>query len=466
MLRFSLILLSLLFAELSFSADQETLKVQLLAQLPERPETVQQKIDDVFDQLKSQLGDSSGWHYNGTKGDYGLLGFDSFLLLEKFVKEHPDQEHFRVLDIGSAQYAYSTTLTEKILASPLCKGKNFTIVSLDGEENLKRGQIAHNEFNLEDLPEVTEIRVDRFKVENLYEELQRRNLPIDYDLIVSNWCLRHLCDPIRALWEAYAMLKQEGIFMTNGFFLTDSEKEIRFEGRQLFDFINTARIPCLLRYADSGKNIGDFALLKDKKLKQFPFEYTGKTRVISLMAQCYSKASACYRYKHETPRKEAPNKQTSGFCTHYWYNSLPLLSKIRPFLNIKDLKRTKRHLDRLRRYSIKQRKIRRDLKSKFLAKDERKSLSTLSRRLEIIDREHLEVLDFYIENFSAQERLARRAYEQIRRNILNGRASFKNHSEAFSSPTEPASEIVKVAVIRLSLSSQSSVLHPNSREKF
>ena len=185
MLRLSFTLIILFISELSFPANRKALKQELLAQLPKRPAPVQKKIDFVFDQLQEIGGDSSGWHYNGTVGDYELFGFDSFRWLEKFVKEHPEQENFMVLDIGSAQYAYSRDLRGSILTSSLCRGKNFTIVSLDGEKNLKRGVFEYNKFTLEDRPEVTELRIDQFKVENLYEELLRRKLPTDYDLIVS-----------------------------------------------------------------------------------------------------------------------------------------------------------------------------------------------------------------------------------------------------------------------------------------
>lgn len=394
--------------------------------LPPRPEAVQKIIDRTFSGLTSY---SDSWLYDGSAvSDYGLAGISSYAWLESFVKEHSERKSFYVLDIGAGKCSYGSGLRDFILGKTWAEGKVFHIVSLNGEE-LRNPGITRHEARA---TKILEYRLARFKIENLKESLIERKLPRKFDLIVSHWCLRHLVDPVRVLWEAYESLNVSGILLTNGFFISDSPKRFLKSdssrpicwSMKIEDLLLSAKIPYLKQRNGACRNIDDFVLFKDSaERKKFPLEYLGDTTDLGSRRQCHSECMTCYQYLPSlVDGITEESEDTTMEFLHApegieYLGSRVLFDKLRPFVLIAMKWRVESWHKRIQKNFAKFLVLEEKLKSPFLTKEDRLSLEKKLLTLKKKEQSVIRNLEFLSPGFDRQERLRRRGYQVIKNNI-------------------------------------------------
>ncbi len=264
---------------------QSAIEKEENAVLGDRPSQIQAEADKAFE-LNKDTGDDQ-WLYNGFDF-YGLLGINDKLLLKHLASENQEKEDVYIIDVGCARGGWGRHAM-RILQSKACKksGKRFHIFSVTGGKECE--EIVQQEGH------VTLYQLNRFKIENIDEELSKRGFDLKgkVDLIVSNWTLRHLVDPFGTLKRMYSLLtSNQGMLLSNGFLFkfNDSDKVRAFPEKNENILIHANATP-IFRAWDCGRDTGQFLLMRNnKKELEIPLEYTSNISFISHRYQCASAA--------------------------------------------------------------------------------------------------------------------------------------------------------------------------------
>jgi SAM-dependent methyltransferase len=241
--------------------------------LETRPAAVQEAVDIAFEINKQ----AKSWGlYDGQAYWYGLLGLDDGLILKNLATKNPDKKNVYILDVGCARGGWGQHATKFILKDEECKkaDKHFHVFSVTGgqecEEKIERsGNVTLYQFNV-------------FKIENIDEEFERRGFVMKnrFDLIVSNWTLRHLVDPWGTLKRMYSLLTPDkGILLSNGFLFADEDfDEVQDFPVRTWNILAKTNAVSLFRCWNSGRDAGQFLLMKTSTQElAIPLEYTGIT---------------------------------------------------------------------------------------------------------------------------------------------------------------------------------------------
>lgn len=180
----------------------------------DRPSEIQERIDDAFEDLSCR---SQGvWSYNGSQS-YGLANVNELRFIQHLIKTNPHQKEFTFLDIGAGDFQWGDSLAKNInelLDIP--EDVKINIISTraegyEGEEDTTVGKCRV-------------FKLGNFKAENMEKEEEKFknkyfSLINNVDVIVSQWCFRHLVDPVGTLQQTYSLLKPNtGLFIGDGFF--------------------------------------------------------------------------------------------------------------------------------------------------------------------------------------------------------------------------------------------------------
>lgn len=239
--------------------------------LGNRPSKVQAAVDKAFEQNRNAT--KGDWFYNGSSY-YGLLNINEDLMLEHLASENSEKKDIYIIDVGCAQGDWGIQSMRTILQHEASKksGKRFHIFSVTG------GQECDEMTKQED--HVTLYQLNLFKIENIDEELLKRGFDIKekVDLIVSNWTLRHLVDPLGALKRMYSLLApNKGMLFSNGFlFMFNDSDEVKSFPLDSPNILTNANTTLLFRQFTTGRDADQFLLLRNNQNElQIPLAYTG-----------------------------------------------------------------------------------------------------------------------------------------------------------------------------------------------
>lgn len=184
-----------------------------------RPLSVQNKIDDVFNKLKINTKPKDCWNYDGSDF-YEILGVNDHAIIKKIIKESPSpQTDFYFIDIGAGNFSWGNNLVKFINTTDFSKDIRVHIIGVTGE-NTGEPEVSIQE-------KCTIYKFSAFKIEDLSNVFKQKipTLEGKVDLIVSKWTFRHLVDPVGTFIQAYNMLRPiTGLLMMDGFFFSDSDE--------------------------------------------------------------------------------------------------------------------------------------------------------------------------------------------------------------------------------------------------
>lgn len=295
--------------------------------MDERPATVQAAVDVAFEQVKSVSGN---WLYAGSP-HYYLMNFNEDRLLEFVLQQAGDKvcDDVCVLDVGCCTPQWGDNAMRVFLSSVHSQGKKIQIFSVTGgseceEATTTSGMVSHHVFN-------------NFKIENIDEELVKRgHACVKFQLIVSNWTLRHLVDPLGTLWRLYELLVPgQGILMSNGFFvaLDDApETVVDFPGYRMQNWdllLSGDDTATLFRPMNVGRDVGQFLVVHSGRELKFPLEYTGDVAPVPWGYQCSSGFATVFRRTSAVRgSKQFLTRQQSLFCEETSQSSKDLYGRL------------------------------------------------------------------------------------------------------------------------------------------
>lgn len=178
-----------------------------------RPDDLKKKIAEVFGKLTATTVDDN-WTCRGSS-EYLICKIDEFALFQLLVRSNPEQKEFTILDVGAGNYKFGRILQDKINQDrDLPQDIKVKIFSLGGERH-------DDTIKAESADLLCALyEYESFEIENIIDQFQTRGIDIvnSADLIVSNWCLQHLVDPLGTLEQLYLIAKKDGYILSGGFY--------------------------------------------------------------------------------------------------------------------------------------------------------------------------------------------------------------------------------------------------------
>lgn len=267
----------------------------------ERPKDIQAKVDQVFNSMQKMKNVYWGLK-NGKYDGYTLMGIDEQTLLKEVINNSKNEDIY-ILDAGAAAGGWGDYISDRALE--IGTSKRIHIYSVTGGNELQEGIIIKKNITLH--------QFSNFKLENISEEFKRLNINLDnkFDLIVSNWTLKHLVDPVGTLLQLYTLLSPEkGKLLANGFNI-GIEGESNIENKYInknWERLLAAGSAKVVFKLDNFNLLSDFYLIKDSKAKlQIPFKY--KTDINSLSKEsikhdenCNAKSVCLFSRSHRSSK--------------------------------------------------------------------------------------------------------------------------------------------------------------------
>ena len=176
----------------------------------QRPSTLNNFIQHQFNSIAAATISEKNWDFNGASR-YKLCGVDEYQLLQTMVTNNPQQNIFRILDIGAGRFEWVDSITKKF--SQDHPNKKLIAYGLSAEKctDIKT-----------DFDNSSTIHLCSFKTEDVTSEFASKNLLKDLldktDMTVSRFVLKHMVDPIGTLQQLTTFLRpQTGILLTDSF---------------------------------------------------------------------------------------------------------------------------------------------------------------------------------------------------------------------------------------------------------
>jgi SAM-dependent methyltransferase len=180
----------------------------------DRPASIQAEIDTAWNSMKDDIRPT--WKFNGSNlALYKLAYLDEFRMLKSIIREnYPHRKDYYVLDVGAGEFGFSNKMVCLVNDdSEIPRDITVHVIGVRGEKNP-----AQENF---ELGICKQYNLGYFKIENILNELEARNLDLlqKIDLIVTQWSLRHLVDPLGTFLQIYNdLLRPEtGFFLLDGF---------------------------------------------------------------------------------------------------------------------------------------------------------------------------------------------------------------------------------------------------------
>ncbi len=233
----------------------------------DRPAKVKEKITDCFQALACR--NELYWGYKGAS-HYNMCGINEHQWLTAFIQQHNFRNDFYVLDVGAGDFSFgravANTINQHITDGKLRENISVTIISLCGEQNPDQEEIQDGNCRL--------LNLGAFKIENLFEELQIRNLDVEnkVDLIVSRWTFCHLIDPVGTFAQALSLLRPvTGLLCMDEFYFLYNDQP--YDDQNIIQLLFDANIPFIMKeknYLEMNE-MHQFAL-KRKNADCFPLQ--------------------------------------------------------------------------------------------------------------------------------------------------------------------------------------------------
>lgn len=212
----------------------------------------------IFKSFQSLVNDTtSSWgSFNGSS-EYGIGNIKEHKLMRQLIlKSTPECKDFYALEIGAGNFQWGKALAKYLSEqNDLPKDITIHIIGIRGESNRDK--------TVNDLGQCKLYEFGEFPVETLMDEFQKRGLQLanKVDLVVSNYCFRHLVDPIGTFIQAYDLLRpQTGHMLFDGFFFLFENDEIdNFFYERMVQLALETRAPFL---AKTNNDLGNFILRK------------------------------------------------------------------------------------------------------------------------------------------------------------------------------------------------------------
>ena len=206
----------------STSAKSEKNKDVVCLGHNQRPDALKEEIQASFEYIRRPNRRNDKWAFNGEgKTYYDYL--NEYKLLKNLIqKEQMSDDSIFLLDIGAGEFQWGYSMSRLIEADPdIAPIHKINILSI-------RGEIS-NYPETEEFSKTILHNLGDFPIENLHDALISRGFPSDiqFQLIISRWCLTHLVDPLGTFLQAYRLLNQDsGLMLMDGFnFATSNTKD-------------------------------------------------------------------------------------------------------------------------------------------------------------------------------------------------------------------------------------------------
>ncbi len=167
----------------------------------QRPEFIVKQIDEKFN-VQSKYLETEWSHFSGDEF-YHMCMTNDHSILEKKVKENPNQQSFTILDVGTSSGKLLYSFKDYILSSDkseIFSNRSFEIIGLTAEN-------CNTTYSTE--ANVSLKYICKFKSENIINEFEAMgiNLNSQVDLIYSRYTLKHFKEPAGVVAQLYYMLK-------------------------------------------------------------------------------------------------------------------------------------------------------------------------------------------------------------------------------------------------------------------
>lgn len=209
---------------------------------------------------------------NGDENTYGLLGINEARLLEFQVRNNQNQKQFVILDIGGGNFSVLKSLSNEF--SSKFPDIKFIFIGARGEPCNDKPLISNN----------TELVLfGEFFVENLTNELSKRNINYPIDIVLCNYTFRHLVLPVDLTSQIIDLLRpNSGILLADSFdYKLSNEQPIKT--RTDYKKIRNNKMIWLLhqtggQFLFSGEQdqYGQFIFKKGKVTSNLPLAYTDR----------------------------------------------------------------------------------------------------------------------------------------------------------------------------------------------
>lgn len=201
-------------------------------------------------------------------------------LLQYLINNHQNQKEFYILDVGAGNFQFGRNqaqfINNQINKGILSKDIIVNLISIRGEANSEEPYRNDGYCNLWEL--------GNFKIENLAEEFEVKNQIFDkklgdlnekFDLIVSNYTMRHLVDPLGTFLQMHNVTKEGGLILTDTFKFEIKDYNLYdYDGAGiLLSYLKDAGDNILVRCGSDDRGFPRIAVEKHSKNIELPFKY-------------------------------------------------------------------------------------------------------------------------------------------------------------------------------------------------
>ncbi len=150
------------------------------------------------------------WLINGPEGKYYMCLVDDEKLIMDIIHSAPaEQKEFYFIDVGAGKFQWVDNIHDFLKNNPnVPADKKYHIIGLNAE--------GKDQVNIEN--NFIIYKLGRFKTENIIEAFAARKMHLNgkIDLIVSQWTLRHLADPLGTFLQLFELTKPNGYMLLEG----------------------------------------------------------------------------------------------------------------------------------------------------------------------------------------------------------------------------------------------------------
>jgi SAM-dependent methyltransferase len=239
----------------------------------QRPDSLKASIAEAFRKVACSY--RSAWGVFNGSSTYGMCGVNEHALMKKIIQQAPtDRKDFYVLDIGAGNFQWSKSMADFIdKQTDLPKDIKVHIIGVRGERYLGERVIETDRCKIYNL--------GAFKIEELVKQFEELGFDLEnkIDFGGSQWCFRHLADPVGTAAQVHKLLRKGGFFFVDGFFFlrNDETMESMEDGNiQMTQLFLDMKAPFLTRYSNILYSLNHFMLRKpDDSPCRLPMNYLG-----------------------------------------------------------------------------------------------------------------------------------------------------------------------------------------------
>jgi hypothetical protein len=239
----------------------------------QRPDSVKAAIAGAFTKIVKRI--RSTWGVFNGNDTYALCEVNEQPLLKKIIQQAPaDQKEFYALDIGAGDFQWSKSMADYIeKQADLPLDIKVHIIGIRGESYLGDRVVETNRCKIYNL--------GAFKVEELFEQFKKEGLDLEnkIDLAVSQWCFRHLVDPVGTAVQVYNLLRPKaGYFLVDGFFFSLDQGKMKYElgNTRMTQLFLDMKAPFLTQHHEALRSLNRFIMRRpDGTPCQLSMAYSG-----------------------------------------------------------------------------------------------------------------------------------------------------------------------------------------------